>query len=91
MAQVSIRDLSRNASGVVAGVKESGRATLVTKHGRPVAALVPINPEDVEDFVLSRVPDYLEDLIAADAELTAGKTRQAADVFAELDARDGDR
>jgi prevent-host-death family protein len=85
MSTVSIRELSRNASGVVKGVAESGRPAVVTRHGEAVAAVVPIDPGDLEDLVLAKMPEYLEDLAAADEDLRSGKTRPAADVFAELD------
>ncbi len=84
MSTVSIRELSRNASGVVSDVASSGRPAVVTKHGTPVAALVPINAGDLEDFVLATAPQYLADMTAADEDLRAGRTRNAADVFAEL-------
>lgn len=82
---VSIRELSRNASAVVDDVAKTRRPALVTKHGTPVAAVVPIDEADFEDVVLAKTPEYLADLADADAELAAGETRAAADVFAELD------
>lgn len=85
MSAVSIRDLANNASGVVAEVAESGRPAIVTKHGRPVAAVVPINGEDLEDFVLAHAPEYVEGRRRAEAELEAGRTRSLDRVLAELD------
>jgi prevent-host-death family protein len=91
MSTVSIRDLQRNTSGVVADVADSKHAALVTRHGEPVAALVPIDAQDLEDYLLSKVPSFAEDMTAADHALAAGQTRSAADVFAELDAQDSGR
>lgn len=88
MGTVSIRELSRNASGVVDEVAKSGRPAIVTKHGAPVAAVVPIDEGELEDMVLARAPEYLADMGAAEADLTAGHTRSAADVFDELGATD---
>jgi prevent-host-death family protein len=88
MGIVSIRELSRNTSGVVDEVARTGRPALVTKHGAPVVAVVPIEEGDLEDMVLARTPEYLADMTAADEDLVAGRTRAAADVFAELDASD---
>jgi prevent-host-death family protein len=85
MPTVSIRDLSRNASGVVSKVASSGRPAIVTKHGAPVAAVIAIAPGDLEDFVLSHAASFLDDMDAADADLAAGRTRPAAEVFAELE------
>jgi prevent-host-death family protein len=54
---VSIRDLSRNPSAVVDEVERSGKPALVTRNGKPIAALVRINPEALEDWLLSTVAD----------------------------------
>ena len=83
---VSIRDLSRNASSVVDEVARTGRPAIVTKHGAPVAALVPVDEAELEDLVLAKAPEYLEDLATADEDLTAGRTSSDADLFEELDA-----
>ena len=82
---ITIRELSRNVSGVVDEVARTGRPALVTKHGAPVVAVVPVSEAELEDLVLARLPEYLEDLAAADEDLAAGRTRPAADVFEELD------
>ena len=82
---ITIRELSRNVSGVVDEVARTGRPALVTKHGAPVVAVVPVSESELEDLVLARLPEYLEDLAAADEDLAAGRTRSAADVFDELD------
>jgi prevent-host-death family protein len=86
MSTVSIRELSRNTSGVVAEVSASGRPAVVTKHGAPVAAVIPIDAGELEDFVLANAPRYLADMNAAKADLREGHTRNAAEVFAELDS-----
>jgi prevent-host-death family protein len=91
MSTISIRDLQRNTSGVVADVATSKHAALVTRHGEPVAALVPIDAQDLEDYLLSKVPGFAEDMAAADRALADGQTRSAADVFADLDAEDAGR
>jgi prevent-host-death family protein len=54
---VSIRDLSRNPSAVVDEVERSGRPALVTRNGKPIAALVRIEQEKLEDWLLSTVAD----------------------------------
>jgi prevent-host-death family protein len=91
MGIVSIRDLQRNTSGVIADVADSKHTALVTRHGEPVAALVPIDAQDLEDYLLSKIPSFAEDMAAADEALADGHTRPAADMFAELDERDTGR
>jgi prevent-host-death family protein len=85
MGTVSIRELSRNASAVIDEVARTGRPAVVTKHGAPVAAVVPIDEGDLEDLVLARASEYLGDIGAADEDLSAGRTRPAHEVFDELD------
>lgn len=74
MPHISIRELQRNAGGVVADVAASGRPAVVTKHGRPVAAVVPIAEEDLEDWVLANSAQFAADRVAADEELVRGET-----------------
>ena len=52
---VSIRELSRNPSAVVDEVERSGRPALVTRNGKPVAALVRIDQEALEDWIQASV------------------------------------
>jgi hypothetical protein len=59
----------------------------VTTHGAPAAAVIPIDAGDLEDFVLAEAPRYIADMEAADADLCAGRARNAAKVFAELERR----
>ena len=54
---VSIRDLSRNPSAVVDEVVRSGRPALVTRHGKPIVALVRIEQDKLEDWLLATVAD----------------------------------
>jgi prevent-host-death family protein len=88
MSTVSIRDLTRNASGVVDEVMRTGRPALVTKRGHLVAAVVPIDAESVEDYVLANSPDIIASLAEADADLAAGRTVSHEDVFAHLSDSD---
>ena len=86
MGTVSIRELSRNAGGVINEVASTGRPAVVTRHGTPVAAVVPIDPGDLEDLVLAKAAHYLADFVAADDDFEAGRTRPALDVFDEPDS-----
>lgn len=88
MPTVSIRELANNVSSVVASVAETGRPTVVTKHGRPVAAVVPIDQDDLEDFVLANAPEFVAGRHQANADLAAGRTRSLDKVLADLDDND---
>jgi prevent-host-death family protein len=75
-AKVGIRALARDVSGVVDGVRRSGRAVLITKHGRPQAAIVPIRSG--RDMTLASLSNYLVDVVAE--ELRAGPPRNSREV-----------
>jgi prevent-host-death family protein len=85
MTTISIRDLSRRPSQVVDEVIRTGRPAIITRHGRPVTVMVAIDPDELEDFVLARAPEFASSMLDADADLRARHTRPAAEVFAELD------
>ena len=72
MATVSMRDLARRASEVVEEVTRSGRPALVTRHGRPVAALIRVREEDLEDFILANAPEFIESMREADEDAARG-------------------
>lgn len=91
MATVSIRELARNASRVVEDVSRTKRPALVTKHGAPVAAVVPLSAEEVEDLVLARAPEILEDLAAGEADIAAGATVSLHDALVQLDEADDEK
>jgi prevent-host-death family protein len=84
MPTISIRELGRRPSQVIDEVVRTGRPAIVTRHGRPVTALVALDPDELEDYVLARAPAFVRATRAADADLRGGRTRPAAEVFAEL-------
>ena len=85
MGTVSIRDLARETSKVVDEVAKSGRPMLVTRRGKPIAAVVPVDPDALEDFVLENSPSFVRAVKAAKRELSTGRTRSATEVFEELE------
>jgi len=91
MPTINTRTLSHNTGEVLAEVERSGRPAIVTVRGRPVAALVPLCDEDLEDWVLANAPEYVANMAEAEAEIAAGVRGQSvADVFAELDAEEAE-
>jgi PHD/YefM family antitoxin component YafN of YafNO toxin-antitoxin module len=75
---VGIRDLARRASSIIEDLTESREPTLITRHGRPVAYMLPVDEREFEDFVLANAPEFVEGLAEADAELRAGATTSLA-------------
>jgi prevent-host-death family protein len=74
MTTVSIRDLSRRPSEVVDEVARTGRPAIITRRGRAVTAMIAIDPDQLEDFVLANAPEYSRSMRAAVADLRAGRT-----------------
>lgn len=50
----------------------------------------PFDLEAFEDYVLANAPEFVASLLEADKDLRKGRTRGAAKVFAELEARGAD-
>ena len=53
MATISIRELGRNPGQVIDEVVRTGRPAIITRHGRPVTALVAVDPNELEDGTCS--------------------------------------
>jgi len=85
MTTISIRDLGRRPSQVVDEVVRTGRPAIITRHGRPVTAMVAVDPDELEDFVLAHAPEFVRSMRAADADLRAGRARPADEILAEID------
>jgi prevent-host-death family protein len=86
MSTVGVRELARHASSIINDIEQKKEPALVTRHGRPVVYMLPVDSEEFEDFVLSHAPQFVGGMAAADAELAAGETVSLADVRAELEA-----
>jgi hypothetical protein len=50
-----------------------------------VAAVVPVDPDALEDFVLANAPTFVRAMNQADQALRRGKTRPTAEVLRELE------
>ena len=85
MPTVTIRALADSASRVVREVQESGRPAVITNRGVPVAAIVPLTTEQLEDWVLANRPEFVESITEADEDLAAGRTRSLEDAFGDDD------
>ena len=87
MSIVGIRELGRRASALVKQVEDGGSVVLVTRHGRAVAAVVPIDRDLLEDFVLANAPEFVGARREAEEDWRAGRTRALADVVREIEER----
>lgn len=74
MSTIGVRELARNASAIINELDATKQPALVTKRGRPVAYILPVDSEQFQDFVLANAPEFVEGMAAADRELLAGET-----------------
>jgi prevent-host-death family protein len=78
---VTVRDLAHRTGEVLREVERDRRKILVTSNGRPVAALVPIDEEELLDLALGALVPSDTDVAR---EVMEGRTRDLADVAREL-------
>jgi prevent-host-death family protein len=89
MPTIGIRELSNNTSSVVEEVSRSGRPMLVTKNGKPVAALVAVDEDALLDYVLATSPEYVRSINLAQSEIAQGdRGRDLEEVLAELNVEE---
>jgi PHD/YefM family antitoxin component YafN of YafNO toxin-antitoxin module len=86
MSTIGVRELARHASSIINDIEQNKEPALVTRRGRPVVYMLPVDSEEFEDFVLAQAPQFVEGMIAAGEELAAGETVSLADARAELEA-----
>jgi prevent-host-death family protein len=58
MAFVGIRTLSRDTSRVIKDFEETGEPVILTREGKPIGALVPVDERQVEELVLATAPEF---------------------------------
>jgi PHD/YefM family antitoxin component YafN of YafNO toxin-antitoxin module len=78
-------ELARHASSIINDIEQNKEPTLVTRRGRPVVYMLPVDSEEFEDFVLTHAPQFVDGMAAADVELATGETVSLAEVRAELE------
>lgn len=90
MATVSIRELTRNAPRVVEQVRSTRRPAFVTKRGAPVAVVLPLDQDELEDFVLANAPEFVATMKSAEREIARGKRgRPLGEVIAGFESEHG--
>ncbi len=86
MSTIGVRELARHASSIINDIEQNKEPALITRHGRPVVYMLPVDSAEFEDFVLAHAPQFVEGMAAADYELAASETTSLTDVRAELEA-----
>src|SRR5438105_10805836 len=73
MATITLRELARNTASVIQGIQSSGRPALVTRNGKPVVALVPIDEIALEAWLLKEAADITRTVARGDPDLDAAR------------------
>jgi len=60
MSKVNVRELARNTSKVIDGIARTHQPALVTRDGLPVAAIVPIDADALDAWILMNSPKSVE-------------------------------
>lgn len=69
MPVINVRELARSTSRVISAVSRTRRPTLVTRGGKPVVALVALDSDDLEDWILANAPEFVRSRAEAEADL----------------------
>lgn len=85
MKSYTVAELKTHASRILASAQRDGADALITRHGRPLALLVPVSAEDLEWSLLPRVKRRLA---KAKRERTSGKTVSLKSALAPARAHD---
>jgi antitoxin (DNA-binding transcriptional repressor) of toxin-antitoxin stability system len=85
MSTIGVRDLARHASSIISDLEQTREPALITRRGRPVAYMLPVDSEQFEDFVLAHAPEFVEGMAIADAELATGETISLAEARRQLE------
>lgn len=93
MERVGVRELADHASRVVDEVHRTGHAVIVTRRGRPIAAIHAIDEDAFYDYVLATAPEYVRDMRETEDRFARGESdsRPLSDVLTDLDDEDHHR
>ena len=83
MAIITMRELLRSPGDALARI-DDGEPCLVTRHGKPVAALVPVDESQVESYILAAAPEFVEARREAEHARAEGRTISLEDAAREL-------
>jgi prevent-host-death family protein len=75
METVPIRELAHHAGAVIEQVRTSGRPTLVTKRGVPVAVIQPVDLDELERYLVRVAPEYVGEAPKPPAGKATGRGR----------------
>lgn len=88
MPVIGLRELSRKTGATVEQLEATGEPIIITKQGHPIAALVAVDRDRLQDLVLATAPEFVRSTKEADDALAAGITRPMSEVLADMADRE---
>jgi len=84
MITAGVRELKNKTSELLKKARTEG-SVIVTSHGKPVAAVIPLDPEDVEDFLLAHNPKIQAAVRRGIEDAKAGRVYEVAELLEEAE------
>ena len=90
MAAICVLALLMYAVAAFEGMERDRGPVLITRRGRPVAALVPVDSEQAEAMILSSAPELIESRRRAQNARAEGRTTPLEVALRDLDAEEAE-
>ncbi|MBK5092014.1 MAG: type II toxin-antitoxin system Phd/YefM family antitoxin [Actinobacteria bacterium] len=84
MITVGIRELKNRTSEYIRRVRSEG-PLIITSNGRPLAAMIPLEPEEVEDFLIAHSPRVKEAIRKGLRDIEKGRTFAVDELIEETE------
>ncbi len=89
MAIVKMRDLLRTPKPVFEELERSREPALLTRDGKPVAALFPVDSDQAYELAMAALPEFVQSRERAEHARGEGRTGTAAEFLRDFEARHG--
>ena len=73
MPTIGIRELKDRASEIVRKVREEQAPYIITLHGKPSAMIIPLEEEEIDDYIIAHHPYFVMVRDRARKEIREGK------------------
>lgn len=85
MKTVDVTKMKDSLSRCAHEAKEENETVVVIEDGKPIAALVPLEEDDLEDLLLSLNPEFQARMVRARESVAQGKSIPFEDAAQEID------
>jgi prevent-host-death family protein len=89
MITVGVKELKNKTSEFLRKAKDEG-PVIVTSHGKPVAALMRLDPDEVEDFLLAHSPKIRAAVTRGIEDAKAGRVYSVEELLEEAEGELGE-